>query len=132
MRNAFVIATAILLAACVHGTRIGDFRPAISPEGAQVQLRLKGERTFRKCELFAVDSAGMIVLADRLVHVRWDRLRSIDFVQLGTGYDAYNGKLDVAQRERIALVSRFPQGLSGPLLAQVLATLHQDAASELP
>ena len=132
MRNAFVIATAILLAACVHGTRIGDFRPANSPEGAQVQLRLQGERTFRKFELFAVDSTGMIVLADRLVHVRWDRLRSIDFVQLGTGYDAYNGKLDVAQRERIALVSRFPQGLSGPLLAQVLATLHQDAVSELP
>lgn len=131
------VATAILatVAACNWGTRPRDFRPARGPAGAHVAVHVVGERTDRLGELYAVDSAGVLILRPaqltrpaRLVRIAWPRLASMDVRGMGSDVDvSLRETVDAAKRERIALVCRFPQGLSGPLLAQVLARYRQDA-----
>lgn len=117
--------------ACNHGTRPQDFRPAVSPVGATVWVLGEGDRREREGELFAVDSSGVLVLSGRLVRFRWERLARLDVVGLGGDFDVRpRAKPDSALRARLALVSRFPQGLDGDLLRRVLATLGQEAVDE--
>lgn len=133
MRQTRILAGAVLLVAgCVHGTQLKEFRPAHTPEGASVNFRLPSERYPRKAELFAVDSTGLLLMSTELIHVRFDKLRVVDFVQFNAPYDVFDGGFGTEQRALYARVSRFPQGLDGPLLARVLAALGQDAVREVP
>jgi len=132
MRRAYLAAIAVLLTACIHGTQLKDFRPAHSPDGAQLRLRLVDRKAVSIGELFAVDSTGVLLFSGRLTHVRFERIRALDFVQLGAPYDMYTGRLGSADIEHLRLVSRFPQGLDGPTLARVLTALGQDSVQEVP
>ena len=118
-----------MLAACQWGTRPQNFRPARGPAGAEVAVHVAGERQDRLGELYAVDTAGVLIARNaRLVRIAWPRLASMDVERLGDDYDVSRREtVDAAERERLSLVSRFPQGLSGPLLTQVLARFRQDA-----
>lgn len=121
------VALAIAVAACSWGTRPKSFAPARGPAGAAVRVHIQGESADRRGELFAADSTGIIVRATRLTYVAWPRVRSMHVAQTSLDYDVSRGiTLDAAHRARLTLVSRFPQGLTGPLLARVLATLGQD------
>jgi hypothetical protein len=117
------------VAACQWGTRPREFRPARGPAGAEVAVHVAGERRDRLGELYAVDTAGVLIARNaRLVRIAWARLAAMDVERLGNDYDVSPREtVDAAKRERLSLVSRFPQGLSGPLLAQVLARFRQDA-----
>jgi hypothetical protein len=118
-------------AACNHGMQPKTFIPAISPAGAVVWVRLPGDRADRTGELYAVDSAGAIVLSGRLTRFPWHRLERLDVVGLGAEFDAGPSTAsDPDRRARLALVSRFPQGLDGDLLRRVLATLGQASVDE--
>lgn len=134
MRAAATVLTALLL---LTGCRVGgsskNFPPANGPEGARVAVRVRGETADRVGELFAVDSAGLTIRAARLVRIRWPAVTAIDVDRLGGDYDVYPGRpADAAHRVRLAAVSRFPQGLSGDLLARVLDKLGQPALDDLP
>lgn len=129
-------AAALLLlavaAGCQWGTRPSNFEPARGPAGAMVTLRVRGERGERRGELFAADSVGITIRAPRLVRIAWARLDWADVAGLGGDYDVRLGEpADAEKRARLALVSRFPQGLSDALLARVVAALSQPAREEV-
>lgn len=102
------------LAACFnHGTQPDSFRPAQSADGARVALRVQGESADRIGELIAVDSVGITIRDQRMIRVAWSRVAALDVAQLGDDYDIRFGEIVSAEkRARLALVSRFPQGIS--------------------
>jgi hypothetical protein len=113
--------------ACSWGTRPRTFGPANGPEGATVAVRVAGEAQNRIGELYAADSSGVTIANPRLVHIPWKRLVALDVHRLDD-YDIWRGEVVTAQkRSRIARVSRFPQGLTGDLLARVLRHVGQDS-----
>ena len=127
-----LLAALLLAAGCNWGTRPQNFAPALGPAGASVTFRLREGRSTQTGELYAVDSSGAILLAPRLVHVAWSRFDWADVQKLGDEYDvAGRQPVGAEQRARLALVSRFPQGLSGDLLQRVLRMLSQPALEEL-
>jgi hypothetical protein len=129
----FALLLAVLgSSACDHGVRPENFAPAMGPTGATVTMRVKGEDAAREGELFAADSIGVIVRSGRLLRVRWNDVAQLDVAQLRSEYSiAPNDPLTPAKRARLALVSRFPLGLDGALLARVLATLKQQEIDEV-
>jgi hypothetical protein len=65
------------------------------------------------------------------VRIPWTRVRELDVSRLGMNYDLYPDEVITAAKiRRLALVSRFPQGLRGDLLAEVLRKLGQPALVE--
>jgi hypothetical protein len=97
-----------------HGTQPDEFRPAQSAQGAVVALRVQGESKDRVGELIAVDSIGITIREQRMISVAWPRVAALDVDQLGDEYDIRFGEaITPGQRARLALVSRFPQGISG-------------------
>jgi hypothetical protein len=122
-----------LASACFWGTRPQRFAPARGPDGATVLLRTQRDGIIRRGELFAVDSVGVIVRTDRLLSVPWNRVAEIEVLGLDGAYDVARGEVvDPAKRARLALVSRFPQGLADELLRRVLATVGQTAIEVVP
>jgi hypothetical protein len=129
---ALAAGTLVTAGACMWGTRPKQFGPAIGPQGVTLAFRLRGESAMRSAELFAVDSLGLIVHGPRLVHVAWERLELVDVRGLGSDYDLVRAGVPPADRRaRLALVSRFPQGLSGDLLSRVLVAVAQRGIEEL-
>lgn len=127
------LALAGLLAGCAWGTRPHQLAVATTPAGAQVTFLVKGAPAPGQGELFAIDSVGAIIHANRLVRVHWASLATLKVDRLGPAYEA--GTPDgftKAWRQQLALVSRFPQGLNGPLLQRVLAALGQETLGEIP
>ena len=122
-----------VLAACYWGPEGKDFAPAMSPAGVRVAVRVRGETADRVGELYAADTTGLILRAQRLVRVRWADVGSLDVLKLGKGYDvrSRHSGVDAAHQGRLAVVSRFPQGLSEPLLTRVLALLGQPSLDEV-
>lgn len=97
-----------------HGVRPDHFDPAQGPEGARVAVSVTGEDTDRVGELIAVDSVGITIRETRLLRIAWRRIVALDVAQLGKDYDILVGEpVTSEKRARLALVSRFPQGLSG-------------------
>jgi hypothetical protein len=124
----FPLPLLLFLAGCQYGTKPSTFPPAQGPAGALVAIRAIGDSTDRVGELFAADSSGVTVRAGSLVRVSWSRLHAMDIDKMGRSVDVRPGEVVTAdKRRRIAALSRFPQGLSGDLLAAVLRELKQDS-----
>jgi hypothetical protein len=123
----------LVLTGCVWGKLPKDFPPAQQAAGARVTFFLKGSSTAWRGELFAIDDEYAYVLESGvlLYRVRWEKMSSIEL-------DDAKGEYPVPfppeseGRRLFAAVSRFPQGLSGPLLAQVLQRLEQPRLEERP
>lgn len=123
----------ITTSSCTWGTRSSAYPPAQGPVGARVALRVQGERADRLGELYACDSAGVTLRGARIVRIAWPRLAAMDVAGLGATYDVRWGEtVTPEKRGRLALVSRFPQGLQGELLARVLVAARQDAVEDIP
>jgi hypothetical protein len=126
------LAAALLLAACNWGTRPVNFAPALGPDGALVAVRVTGEPEDRIGELYAVDSSALFLRVERLARIPWTRVHAMDVDRMHLAYDvAPEERLTPEKRARIAALSRFPQGLSGSLLATVLARLGQSELDEV-
>lgn len=132
LSSVLVIVLALGALSCHRGTRPANFPPALGPQGASVVIRLQSEPRAREGELFAVDSIGMTVLAPNLVRVAWASIRWAEIANLGYRYDVIGGVTPDAEKlARIALVSRFPQGLSDELLARLFTMLPQQSLEEI-
>lgn len=122
-----------LVGACTYGTRVSTIDGATSPGGFHAYYRTNGDTVHHFGELFAVDATALLIRTDVVRRIPWDRLEYLNVDKVGNAFDVkVKQRPDSAKIERLRLSSRFPQGLSGPLLAQVLATLKQDAIVELP
>lgn len=131
-RSAFGIVV-IATTSCSWGTRPWTYPPAQGPVGARVAVRVQGERADRLGELYACDSTGVTLRGERIVRIAWPRLAAMDVAGLGPTYDVRWGETVTAgKRGRLALVSRFPQGLQGDVLARVLVAARQDAIEDIP
>ena len=118
----------VILAAlgCQVGTRLKKFAPAQGPAGVATEIRLVEQRTRVTGELLAVGDSALFVLRDgqRVVAVSYAAIERVEFRQIGM-WTAAGQPPDSALAERLALVSRFPQGMSADLLARVLAAHAQ-------
>lgn len=127
-RPASWLLSTVALSACVWGTRPNRFPPALGPQGARVALRVTGESRDRVGELYAVDSAGIVLAETSLTRITWPRVHALDVERLDERFDIFRGEtVSVDKRERLRLISRFPQGLSGALLDSVLSKRGQRA-----
>lgn len=116
------------MAGCHWGQRADRFAPATTPAGAQARVRLNSALGERRGELYAVDSAGVFLHDGRLRHIDWSVIQRFEVLRMGDAYTSSGGAVPGTDtRARVARVSRFPQGLEGELLSNVLTLLRQPA-----
>jgi hypothetical protein len=110
------LAALMLLTACSVGTTGRNYAPAQGPAGATVSLELTGQRTMRG-ELLAVEPGSLLVLEGRqLVRVAMPLIRSGKAPKVSFAGATLSDQL----RERLRLISRYPQGVSPSLEARLL------------
>ena len=116
----------LLLGACYVGPSVKRYAPAHGPAGAAVKLELRGDRTVGG-ELLAVEDGTLLLLeARQLVRVDVAAIRSLRGPNISTG------ALDDAARERLRLVSRYPQGVSPELEASLLLAYGAGPVGRIP
>jgi hypothetical protein len=95
------------LLGCSIGGSVAGWKPATQAAGTAIELDLGGNHRV-KGELIALDSAGFLVLEPtRLVRVDPAELRG------GSGYKTnFDAPLSAQTRDRLRLMSRYPQGVS--------------------
>ncbi len=139
MRARFaVVVTLLVAAACQFGPSPRRFAPARFPAGVTVELHLGYGRVLG--ELIAVDEGGLFVLAHtraerrdprrELVHAKWELVTAAALTQAGS-VRLERREPGPAERERLRLLSRFPQGLGAALTERLLASLGQTQVTEL-
>lgn len=97
----------LALFGCSIGGSVAGWRPSSQAAGTEIELDLGGIRKV-KGELIALDSAGFLVLEPtRLVRIDPQELRG------GSGYKtSFDSPLSAETRDRLRLMSRYPQGVS--------------------
>jgi hypothetical protein len=112
MRTRLAYAALAFLSGCVWGMPAERFPPAISPDGAHVAVRLRGEGADRVGELLAVDTVGLTIRGDHIVRMPWAKVEALDVADVGGYYDIRFGEPITAEKiARLALLARFPQGM---------------------
>ncbi len=113
-------AAALLLLACLGcalGGSVERWKPSGQAAGSDIELFLLDGKSVRG-ELLALDTAGFLVLEPaRIVRVAAAAARS--GAAFKTGFDL---PLSKDTRERLRLMSRYPQGVSPALEQALLAT----------
>jgi hypothetical protein len=127
----------IVCAGCAVGAKLEKFSLAHGPEGATAEIST-GTQVVQG-ELLEVRPDGMLLLTPlrpaghserRLVVVGYDVPREARFP--GVRETLPRGSAPgAAQRERLRLVSRFPQGVSADLLKRLLQDCGQDEPATL-
>ena len=115
------LASALLLlgaTACSIGGSVAGWKPAGQAAGTAIELSLSGARKIEGA-LLVIDSTSFLVLeSQRLVRVEFTAVR---------GGAAYRTSFDTPPfgadtRERLRLMSRYPQGLPAGVEQQLLRT----------
>ena len=122
-KNAVVMLLGLVSASCSYGPRIADFGPAHTPYGVSGRLTTRDAEI--SGEVLEVRDTGVIVLtvaSGKLRLVPYSEVRASRFDRLG-GLLGGNRAPDPAARERLRLVSRFPQGMS-PAVLHTLLNAH--------
>jgi hypothetical protein len=119
--------------ACYTGAAPERHAPALTPRGHTVTLRLARTAAARAGgnrlggELLAVTDTALLVLQEpRMLLVPWRAIESVEVPR--TEYVLFGRRTppgDALQQWR--LLSRYPQGVSAPLLARLLAASRQDS-----
>jgi hypothetical protein len=134
MRDSFALSLALLpaLAGCFVGTRASKFRPARGPDGAPMSIAY-GKHQALSGELIAVQDTAMIVRLDSLFYLIPVRVvKRADVVAPGANAGVRRGRWSPELRERLRLLSRFPQGLTPALEQQLLGAYGQSVFRALP
>jgi small nuclear ribonucleoprotein (snRNP)-like protein len=118
---------ALLLAACMVGTSGREYAPARGPAGITVSLELAGDRLVRG-ELLAVEDSTLLVLQEEeLVRVTLAAIHSGKAPKISfTG-----ATLTPRTRERLRLVSRYPQGVPAELEERLLQAYGADSVGRV-
>ena len=112
---------------CSVGPRPQKFPPAREPGGATIQLRLRDKRVVTG-ELLAVQDSGLLVRdSSSILLVANGAVRSGSL--LTGGGATFAGKPGGSTREHLRLLSRYPSGVSGELLAGLLAAYGRDSVA---
>ncbi len=117
----------LLLAACMVGTSGRSYAPARGPAGAMVSLELAGKPVVTG-ELLAVEDETLLVLqAQQLVRVAIASIESGKAPKV-----SFAGRsMSPDTRERLRLVSRYPQGVSAELEARLLQAYGATAVGRI-
>ena len=124
----------LLLLGCMVGTTSHNYQPAQGPAGAAIRLTLADGRTVTG-ELLSVGSEVLLVLERREALERGQLLRvSLGALrELSAPKVSHSGSdLPTDIRERLRLISRYPQGVSPELERQLLQAYGQEAIIEVP
>lgn len=107
MRHWVTSLVLMALTGCSIGGAVSGWRPSTQAAGTEIELDLGNLRKV-KGELITLDSAGFLVLeSGRLVRVDPVAVKS------GSGYKTdFDSPLSNDDRERLRLMSRYPQGVS--------------------
>lgn len=132
MLRAFVLLAFLTTSSCRFGSKASDIDWVNSPEGARIALRVNGEPKDRMGELIAVSDSNVVIRTDKITRVAWSRVYAIDVDKLGGDYNLLRGQVATAdERQKLALISRFPQGISPELLTRLLALNKQTDVEEI-
>jgi hypothetical protein len=109
------------------GQGVEKFRPAHAPEGITVRYQLRNRSDLLEAELLAVRDTGLVVVRQGAVGLlRYRDTNRISFVGIKPSSHGGAPFSESASRE-IALVSRFPQGISSDLETRLLAAYGQSS-----
>ena len=121
-----LVLTLSALAGCQVGTHARNYQPATGPAGAMVNIELSDKSRIMG-ELLAVESQALLVRASELIRVPLATIRSGKAPKVG-----FDGRLQGTTRERLRLISRYPQGVSPELEAELLQAYGQRAVKDWP
>lgn len=130
----------LTVAGCSTSVEVKDFKPAQNPQGIQMEISLNGNVVDGNKiggELLAVrgdgvllnvaDYPGSIKAENRLVLIPFWMMDRAKLEQMGSAkVESQGEEANKVYLERLSLVSRFPQGLSDELLAELLNEMGQD------
>ena len=117
----------VLATACTVGTHARNYPPAKGPAGAVVNLQLT-DKSRSTGELLAVESSALLLLRDsQLVRVPLSQVRRGNAPKL-----SFNGSLRDDTRQRLRLISRYPQGVSSSLESKLLRAYGQSEVRTQP
>lgn len=132
-----------MLSACHVGPQIGELAAPRQPGGAWVVIAIDADRRpglRYEGELVAVRADGVIIARPStssklpLTVVRWEEIVRLTATEL-PGFRARPERAKAPPREaeieRLRLVSRYPQGLSPELTANLLAAYEQESLDSL-
>lgn len=125
------VGLAVLVAvagACTIGPRVEEFPPARSPVGVVADIQTREARRLSG-ELLVVEDSALLILSartTRVTRVPYRTIRRAEFRQLSWATIRDGKPPDRGKRSRLALVSRFPQGLSPELLARFMEARGQE------
>ena len=139
VRQLTVLFIALSLAGCTVGIKLEEFKPAQGPEGVMMELTLNGEPRRGNDvggELLAVRPDGVLLnvpeyaarpeAATTIVLVPFWMMKQAKLEQMGrVKVESQGEEMNKIYLDRLRLVSRFPQGLSDELLADLLAHSNQ-------
>jgi len=119
IRRAIVpAAAALLLAGCYFGQTAAKFEPALGPRGVSTTITTPSKNVIG--ELIEVGDEGLLVdTAQGVALVPYAIIRDGAFAQTGIRIQGGHAP-SVSTREKLRLLSRFPQGLSPALLKTLL------------
>lgn len=128
-RHAAVLLFATMVAGCQSGPNLRTWAPAQRPDGIACAARLNGRPdSMIAGELLALqDSAMLLLTGDRIWLVPYHELNGTNCREAGpVPYRGDTRRLVTDRAFRHIQLSRFPQGVSPALLAQLLAAHGQD------
>jgi hypothetical protein len=110
--------------ACSVGTSVESFAPATQPRGILLSVRTTDENF--DAELLAVSDTGLLLLRPpTLVFARYAAISLATSRQSSEVVE--RAAPDSATRERLRLLSRFPQGVTAAGLRALLTAYRQDS-----
>jgi hypothetical protein len=118
----------LALTACQIGTSAQGYPPAKGPAGVMLNIQL-ADKSKLTGELLAVEDSSLLILqGPEILRVRLNSVRA------GSGPKvSFTGKnLAGDLRERLRLVSRFPQGVSAELEPRLIQAYGQTAIRSVP
>lgn len=124
MRQVATVAAVLSTVACAYGPKVMSFDPATGPRGVSTTF-IAASGDVRTGELLEVRETGLLIGGEKSIFfVPYEALQSATFKDMSLkvgGRRAPSAK----QLSTLRLVSRFPQGLSPPLLQQLLEARGQ-------
>ena len=119
-----VVCFATLTGGCAYGMTTEKLTPAHEPAG--VVARISTDQQPLSGELIELRDDGLLLVSDKIVRlVPYARIASAQFDQTKDKIDGHQPP-SRERRERLRLLSRYPQGLGPDLLRELLRAYGQD------